>query len=63
LSFINFRRFSSTPLGPQAGRDYYSVLSVARTASNEEIRAAFFELAKKHHPDAQGEETSTSDRF
>ena len=31
--------------------DPYSLLGVAKTASEEEIRQAFRKLAKKHHPD------------
>ncbi len=32
-------------------RDFYSVLSVARTASGEEIKAAYRKLAPQYHPD------------
>src|SRR5262249_28793428 len=32
-------------------RDYYAVLGVARDASDVEIKRAFRELARKHHPD------------
>jgi len=32
-------------------RDYYQVLGVARDASDTELKRAFRELARKHHPD------------
>lgn len=34
-----------------AGRDYYEVLGVPRSASAEDIRRAYRDLARKHHPD------------
>jgi curved DNA-binding protein len=34
-----------------AFKDYYQTLGVARTASADEIKAAFRKLARKHHPD------------
>ena len=34
-------------------RDYYEVLGVPRTASADEIKRVYRQLARKHHPDLQ----------
>ncbi len=36
--------------------DYYKTLGVARNATPDEIKKAFRKLARKHHPDAGGDE-------
>ena len=38
-------------------RDYYTVLGVKPTATHEEIRRAYRELARKYHPDVAGDNT------
>src|SRR5215510_5565093 len=43
-------------------RDYYSVLGVSRDASDVEIKRAFRELARKHHPDVSPENTGEAFR-
>lgn len=44
-------------------RDPYTVLGVAKSASEAEVKSAFRKLAKKYHPDANGDDASASTRF
>lgn len=43
--------------------DHYSVLGVARDASQEEIKRAYRRLAREHHPDANREDPEAEERF
>jgi curved DNA-binding protein len=45
-----------------AFQDYYEALGVPRDASSEDIRRAYRELARKHHPDVN-KEPGAEDRF
>src|SRR5271155_3121721 len=43
--------------------DPYTLLGVARTATSDEIRAAYRKLAKKHHPDLNPGNKTAEDLF
>ncbi|HXF83466.1 MAG TPA: molecular chaperone DnaJ [bacterium] len=44
-------------------RDYYAILGVDRTASQEEIKQAFRRLAREHHPDVRKDDPQAAERF
>lgn len=44
-------------------KDYYSILGVPKTASREEIRAAYRALARKYHPDVAEDKTTAEAKF
>ena len=45
-------RFSFSMRKFNSNQDYYKVLGVSNKASNEDIKKAFKNLARKYHPDA-----------
>src|SRR5687768_16434152 len=44
-------------------KDYYDVLGVPRTATEDDVRQAFRKLARKHHPDVNPGDKSAEDKF
>lgn len=52
---------SSTPFGVK--KDYYEILGVPRNATLQEIKKAYYTLAKKYHPDANKADAETAKKF
>ena len=47
----------------KAEEDYYQILGVKKTATEDQIKKAFKKLAIKHHPDKNPDDPHAKDKF
>ena len=47
----------------QKKRDYYEILGVAKNSSSKDIKKAYYQLAKKYHPDTNKSDPDAARKF
>lgn len=57
------RTISRTNSMTKSARNYYDDLDLLSTATQDEIKTAYYELSKKHHPDTNTEPDGGTNKF
>lgn len=46
-----------------AKRDYYEILGLTRNCNTKDIKKAYYQLAKKYHPDTNKDDPNAAKKF
>lgn len=63
LNYQSFKSFSSTAVLLSQSPNYYDLLKISQDASPTEVKAAYIELSKTHHPDKNLDKPNQHDEF
>lgn len=63
ISDFNQRFIHLTSSYCQNRKDYYGILGLTKAASPKEIKKAYYQLAKKYHPDTNKDDTGSKNKF
>lgn len=48
---------------PLLNKNYYEVLGISKNASQKEVKKAYYQMAKKYHPDVNKNDPSAEKKF